>query len=90
MEKSELRDTLAKVQAELTSAKSVDDETRRMLTELTDDIERLSEQSEEESAEQVESLGEQVQDMMLQFETEHPRLTNALNQVAAALANLGI
>jgi hypothetical protein len=26
----------------------------------------------------------------LEFETEHPKLTGAINQVAAALANLGI
>lgn len=90
MEKAELLATLAKVQAELADAKSVDDDTRRLLTALTDDIERLSQQSEVESAEQVEPLTEQVQDLMLQFETEYPRLTTALNQVAAALANLGI
>ena len=35
-------------------------------------------------------LGEQVNDFVLQFETEHPQLTAALNQVSAALANLGI
>jgi len=97
MDKSELLKTLEKVHAELADAQSVDDETRRLLTTLTEDLQRLSEQSDEASAENVETpsaevqvLASQVQDLVLQFETDHPRLTTALNQVAGALANLGI
>ena len=90
MEKSELLATLAKVHAELADARSVDDETRQLLTALTDDVQRLSEQSDAESADQLEPLSARVQDLVLQFETEHPKLTTALNQVADALANLGI
>ena len=87
MEKPELLETLAKLHAELAEAETVDDETRKMLTALTDDIERLSDEENGETAGQV---SKQVNDMILQFETEHPRLTAALNQVSAALANLGI
>lgn len=87
MDKPELQETLAKVHAELAAAESVDDETRNLLTSLTDDIKRLSEEGDPAAA---EPLGEQVNDLVLQFETEHPRLTAALNQVSAALANLGI
>jgi len=90
MDKSELLKTLEKVHAELADAQSVDDETRQLLTSLTEDIRRLSEQTGAASAENVEPLTDQVQDMVLQFETDHPQLTTALNQVAAALANLGI
>ena len=90
MDKAELLDTLEKVHAELADARRVDDDTRQLLTALTDDIRRLSEQSEAESAEHIGPLSARVHDLVLQFETEHPRLTTALNQVAAALANLGI
>ncbi len=90
MDKSELLKTLEKVHAELADAQSVDDETRQLLTSLTEDIRRLSEQTGAASAENVEPLSDQVQDLVLQFETDHPQLTTALNQVAAALANLGI
>jgi len=90
MNRDELLKTLEKVHAELADAKSVDDETRRLLTTLTEDLRRLSEQGDAASAENVEPLSDQVQDLVLQFETDHPQLTTALNQVAAALANLGI
>ena len=91
MDKSELRTTLEKVHAELANAESVDDDTRELLTALTDDLERLSsDQTEGESAEHVGPLSARVHDLVLRFETDHPRLTTALNQVADALANLGI
>jgi len=90
MDKAELLKTLEKLQAELADAKSVDDDARQILTALTDDILRLSEQSEAESAETIGPLSAQVHDLVLQIETDHPKLTTALNQVAAALANLGI
>jgi len=90
MNRDELLKTLEKVHAELADAKSVDEETRRLLTTLTEDLRRLSEQGDAASAENVEPLSDQVQDLVLQFETDHPQLTTALNQVAAALANLGI
>ena len=90
MDKSELLKTLEKVHVELADAQSVDDATRQLLTTLTDDIRRLSEQSDTASAESVEPLTAQVQDLVLQFESDHPQLTTALNQVAGALANLGI
>jgi len=97
MDKSEILKTLEKVHAELADAESIDEETRQLLTTLTEDIQRLSEQSDEASAENVEppsaevqDLAAQVQDLVLKFETDHPQLTTALNQVAGALANLGI
>jgi len=90
MEKSELRQTLERVHAELADAQSVDDETRQLLTRLTDDIRRLSEQDGGATAESVDPLAGQVQDLVLQFESDHPKLTTALNQVAGALADLGI
>ena len=61
-----------------------------MLVTLADDIHRLSEQQSEDSASQVEPLSDRLHDFVLQFETDHPQLTRALNQVSAALANLGI
>ncbi len=90
MEKSELLKTLEAVHAELADWKNVDDETRQQLATLTDDIRRLSQGDEAASAEDLGPVGAQVQDLILRFETDHPQLTTALNQVAAALANLGI
>ncbi|NOY41793.1 MAG: DUF4404 family protein [Planctomycetes bacterium] len=90
MPKKDLAETLAKVHSELAGAQSIDDDTRQLLTKLTEDIQRILEQDEPQSSDGGEPLSDQVADLMLQFETEHPDLTSALNQVAAALANLGI
>jgi len=90
MEKQQLRETLAALRGELGDRAQVDDETRALLKTLTDDINRLLSADATASAEQVEPLSEQVQDLVLKFETEHPRLTAVLNQVASALANMGI
>ncbi len=97
MNPNELQKTLETLHAELNSAESVDDATRAKLVALAKDIEQLAEHDSKEStteieppAAQVQDMTEQVQDLVLKFETDHPQLTRALNQVSAALANLGI
>ena len=90
MNREELQETLESLHAELNAARSVDDATRDLLVKLADDIQRLSEQEADESVDQVEPLSERVSDLVLKFEADHPQLTRALNQVSAALANLGI
>ena len=93
MDKSKLQQTLAQVHAELADAESVDGDTRQLLTTLTDDIERLLEKDPPQPAAEATDdgpLSKQVRGLVLQFESEHPKLTTALNQVADALAGLGI
>lgn len=85
MNRTQLQQTLEKLQSELNKAETVDDETRAKLVALSADIERLADQPDH-----WDSLTQNVQDYMLKFEAEHPQLTSALNQVSAALANLGI
>ena len=90
MNPSEIQKTLQTLHAELSSTSEVDDKTRTLLTTLADDIQRLSDPETTQTAEEVESLTEQVQEVVLKFETDHPALTTILNQISAALANLGI
>ncbi|NOZ39750.1 MAG: DUF4404 family protein [Planctomycetes bacterium] len=97
MNPTELQKTLETLQAELDNAESVDEATRAKLVALAEDIQRLAKKGAKEStpeleppAAQVQDMAEQVQDLVLKFETDHPQLTTALNQVSAALANLGI
>jgi len=90
MNQAELKKHLATLRAELHNAETIDDSTRAMLQAIATDIDRLSSEEAEKSASEVEPLTEQVQDMVLKFEADHPQLTRALNQVSAALANLGI
>jgi ElaB/YqjD/DUF883 family membrane-anchored ribosome-binding protein len=90
MEKQQLQNTLAALHGELSDREQIDDDTRALLKAFADDINRLLDDETETSADEVEPLSEQVQDLVLKFESDHPQLTAALNQVASALANMGI
>ncbi len=89
MQKHQLQETLAKLHGELSDQQEIDDDTRQLLKKFADDINRLLD-DDAASADEVEPLSEQVQDLILKIEADHPRLTAALNQVASALANMGI
>ena len=89
MDKNRVLDALHTLQAELSGANTLDDASRQSLLAVVADIHRQLEVGDVPSAES-ESLGGRLQDSILEFETEHPQVTAAVNQVAAALANLGI
>ena len=100
MNKKELIGTLETLHEELQGASTVDADTQALLVTLVQDIHRLMQPSRDDPTrddparddptQEVEDLTAQVQDLMLKFETDHPQLTRALNQVSSALANLGI
>lgn len=88
MNTESLHDKLEQLRTELAGASKLDDKTHAQLRALVTDIERAIESEKEEL--EGEPLSEQVEDMVLKFEADHPQLTSALNQVAIALSNLGI
>ncbi len=90
MQKHELQETLAKLHGELSDQEKIDDATRQLLKKFADDINRLLDDDDVSAADDVDPPSEQVQDLVLKFEADHPKLTAALNQVASALANMGI
>ncbi len=97
MENKQLLQTLENLHQQLQSASSVDTATRETLQKLAADIGRLSEaRSTDADATEAGSpgpsvpLAEELHEQLLKFEVDHPQLTHAINQVAAALANLGI
>ncbi|MCG8450588.1 MAG: DUF4404 family protein [Pirellulales bacterium] len=90
MEKKEILQTLEALHQELQSAESIDEQTQALLAKLTDDIRRLTQPNDENTVEDAGKLSAQVHDLMLKFESDHPQLTRALNQVSSALASLGI
>lgn len=90
MNQQQLQQTLATLKDELTKSESVDAETRTMLSNLAEEIHRLAESENPGQSDEVEPLTAQLQDFVLKFETDHPQLTSAVNQVSSALANLGI
>lgn len=90
MQKHQLQETLAKLHGELSDQEKIDDATRQLLKKFADDINRLLDVDDVTAADDVDPPSEQVQDLVLKFETDYPQLTAALNQVASALANMGI
>ena len=90
MQKYKLQETLAKLHGELSDQEKIDDATRQLLKKFADDINRLLDDDDVSAADDVDPPSEQVQDLVLKFEADHPQLTAALNQVASALANMGI
>ncbi len=77
------------LRGELAGSASVSDESRAALERVTDDIRKLMEHAEAPVAPEGPT-GTGLHDTLLGFEAEHPQLTGAINQLAAALANLGI
>jgi hypothetical protein len=87
--KTELKDQLAALHAELARTRSVDDaELRQQLIVLLGDITRLL--GKPASAGEQHSLVEHLDALAVQFEAEHPSLGTAIRQVVDALGKAGI
>ena len=87
--KTELKDQLAALHAELVRTRSIDDpELRQRLIELLGDITRLL--GKPVTAGEHSSLVEQLDALAVRFEADHPALGNAIRQVVDALAKAGI
>ena len=95
MDKQRILEALKTLRAELADAKGLDAASRAELERVTDDVERQLHArtgGDERAAEtdDDEPLSGRLQDAVQEFGAEHPQITGAVNQVAAALANLGI
>ena len=90
MDKNRLVESLRALQAELAGAEQLDNESRAAIEHVVSEIQQQLARKQPLTSEERDSLADKMQGSMLEFETEHPRLTDAVNQVAAALANLGI
>jgi hypothetical protein len=90
MDQNSLTARLRDLRAQLAGSKSVDAETLALLEEVTADLERLHDEEQPSTREDVESVSGRVQSLLTKFEAEHPRLTSVLQQVLDGLATLGI
>ncbi|RIK74506.1 MAG: hypothetical protein DCC67_16490 [Planctomycetota bacterium] len=89
MDKNRVLEALQTLRGELTDA-DLEPSSRAALEQVTAEIERKLARDKPLAAEDSASMSGRLQDALLGFETEHPQITGAVNQVAAALANLGI
>jgi hypothetical protein len=90
MDKQRILDALNVLRAELADAEGLDAASREQLEQVTGDIERKLHAGATTTADDDEPLSGRLQDAVQEFGAEHPQITSAVNQVAAALANLGI
>lgn len=89
MPREQLRRLVDQLHDELSDGQEIDAESRRLLTELTGDIEALV--GEQPSApEEHESALERAEEAAVGFEAEHPRLSGILREIMSALGRLGI
>ena len=87
--RTQLKDQLAALHAELVRTRSVEDpELRQQLIVLLGDITRLL--GKPTTAGEHNSLIEQLDALAVRFEADHPALGTAIRQVVDALAKAGI
>jgi hypothetical protein len=87
--RTELKDQLAALHAELARTRSVDNpELRQQLIVVLGDITRLL--GKPTTAGEHNSLIEQLDALAVRFDADHPALGNAIRQVVDALGKAGI
>ena len=88
MEPDNLRKALAKLHEELGRAPRVDPESRKLLQQLSMDIERLVDQP--ASGTSSVSHRPRLKELEVKFEAEHPALATTLREFIDALAKAGL
>ena len=86
MGQDNLRELLAQLHTRLGNARSLDAESRELLTTLSHDIERALGRASEETAPARNSL----ESVAVKLESEHPALANVVREVIDALGKAGI
>jgi hypothetical protein len=86
MAQENLRELLAQLHTRLGNAKSLDAESRKLLTTLSHDIERALGRASEETAPARNTL----ESVAVRLEAEHPALANIVRQLVDALGKAGI
>jgi signal transduction histidine kinase len=90
MTREALRETLARLHAELEEADTVDTALRADLERAIAEIRGVIERERPAAAEEVHPLGERLEELALRFEQSHPLLTRAIGGVVRALGAMGI
>jgi hypothetical protein len=90
MDDTELRDTLEKLHQELEQAENLDDESRQRLQHLMGDIRTALEREEPPPSEDYQSIGDQLNEAILEYEISHPSLTASMVHALEILSGAGI
>jgi hypothetical protein len=87
MDRNRFRSLLSDLHQELRSTDSLDPQSRELVEQLLKDIDRIGGPREPDRR---EAAAAGLRDVVLRFESEHPRLSQLAGQVADALGKLGI
>ena len=90
MAEKKLAETLKQLHASLADQDQVDSETRQQLETLSQDIQRILDDTSQRDADSVEPVVNDLKGLLVKLETEHPYTAGLLNRLAEALANIGI
>ncbi|QDV12163.1 hypothetical protein CA51_20390 [Rosistilla oblonga] len=85
MPEDQLGQELERLHAMLAAQEELTDEQREKLQQLADDIEAALGKSEASN-----DFSDQIDELIRDFETHHPTVTDLLRRIVAGLANLGI
>jgi hypothetical protein len=86
MAQDNLRELLAQLHTRLSDAKSLDGESRKLLTTLSHDIERALGRASEETTPARNTL----EGVAVKLEAEHPALATVVRELVDALGKAGI
>jgi ADP-dependent phosphofructokinase/glucokinase len=87
MEQKRLHALLAELDQELKSASALDAKSQELVAQVLTDIRRLDAPADPSGNRSAET---RLRELVVRFETDHPRLSGAVGQVADALGKLGI
>lgn len=90
MSDQQLHKTLEKLQDELTNAQPKDIVADAAIEDVQRDLQKVLEQSAGEPTEQHQSLLARLRNAIPYFESTHPRLTTAMNEVVDELNRMGL
>lgn len=91
MSESELNALLLQLHDKLNESPDIDDESRRLLDIVSQDIAVAMGRSSATTDDKATVAGSMtLKKMAVEFEAEHPRLAHTLNDVADSLAKIGI
>jgi phosphoserine phosphatase len=88
MNHDRLRQLLDSLHRKLGDAKSVDAETRRQMSALIKDLERVLETS--PTTGQDQRLQDRLEELLLRFEAKHPAIATSMHELIDVLAKAGI
>ena len=89
MNNEELREQLARLHGELSQTETVDAHQRELLKTLENDIQELLNR-EQNQPHHYSTLGERLNEAVVQLEASHPKITLLMRRAIDSLAYLGI